>query len=181
MACGFRSMLFTTACLVCCGGRATETTNGGAAETASGGAASSGAAGAAGVLTSAGFPGASGSSTGGPGSACVDTVPCVQTDRWDATLCKCVPNDAQDAGAGGNCATSADCAGPLPNSCALCPDGLTACAHYECTTGKCEIATCGPDGQPCGPGTMYLQCPAGWSCLMDENQSVGRCIIIGNK
>lgn len=67
--------------------------------------------------------------------ACVQNVVCVKGDHWDSQLCRCVP----DAPA---CTTAADCTGALPQICQVCPNGTTACAHFECVGGQCQVAIC---------------------------------------
>ena len=72
------------------------------------------------------------------GTTCVQNVLCVVGDHFDRTLCKCVP----DSGAS-SCVTAADCKGVLPALCQQCSDGTTACAHFACASGTCQVVTCG--------------------------------------
>ena len=72
------------------------------------------------------------------GTTCVQNVLCVVGDHFDRTLCKCVP----DSGAS-SCVTAADCKGVLPALCQQCSDGTTACAHFACASGSCQVVTCG--------------------------------------
>lgn len=69
---------------------------------------------------------------------CVQNVLCVVGDHFDRTLCKCVPNSG-----GSSCVSAADCKGVLPALCQQCPGGGTACAHFACVSGACEVVTCG--------------------------------------
>ena len=61
-----------------------------------------------------------------------DPLVCPAGEHWDLTLCQCVPT----------CATAADCTGALPQFCEVCADGGAGCAHFECISGACQIATC---------------------------------------
>lgn len=54
---------------------------------------------------------------------------------------QCIPAPA-DAGVNA-CKTAADCHGALPDICEVCPNGGTACAHFVCMAGTCEVAICG--------------------------------------
>jgi hypothetical protein len=41
------------------------------------------------------------------------------------------------------------CKGPLPDTCEVCADGATGCAHWEVVHGKCEVEFCpGPSTGP---------------------------------
>jgi hypothetical protein len=62
-----------------------------------------------------------------------DPIRCPQGEVFDQTLCKCVP---------AGCTTAADCSGPLPQLCQICADGSSACAHWACVAGQCQVATC---------------------------------------
>ena len=47
-------------------------------------------------------------------------------------------SDASDGGAG-----TCDCSGlALPDVCMVCTDGQTACAHFVCEAGTCEVQIC---------------------------------------
>jgi hypothetical protein len=43
------------------------------------------------------------------------------------------------------CTVSTDCTGMMPHKCSQCSDGTSACAHWACVHGACEIATCAAD------------------------------------
>jgi hypothetical protein len=62
-----------------------------------------------------------------------DPLPCASPQLWDPALCRCV-----------DCVTAGNCRGPLPQLCRVCADGQTACAHWACMSGACQVATCGP-------------------------------------
>lgn len=68
---------------------------------------------------------------------CVQNVLCIVGDHFDSNLCKCVPDSKASA-----CVTAADCKGVLPALCQECSDGGTACAHFACAAGACQIAIC---------------------------------------
>jgi hypothetical protein len=61
-----------------------------------------------------------------------DPIKCPVGERWDSTLCKCVPG----------CNTAADCSGLLPALCKVCDGGANGCAHWACIANKCEVAYC---------------------------------------
>jgi hypothetical protein len=111
-------------------------------------------------------PGAGGS------GGCVETELCATSAHWDPSVCGCVPNalDAGSGGEGASggsagaagstsagstsaagaagtpsgqfCSGDVDCQGPLPQICQICPNGATACAHYECVAAQCEVTIC---------------------------------------
>jgi hypothetical protein len=64
-------------------------------------------------------------------------------------VCRAQPCKApsEDAGAAQPCQAASDCSGPLPQLCASCvnanggPQG-SACAHWICKAGSCEIGIC---------------------------------------
>ena len=62
-----------------------------------------------------------------------DPVVCPSGQSFDTTLCKCVAP---------GCKTAADCTGPLPQLCEVCPEGGSGCAHFACVAGQCQIAFC---------------------------------------
>ena len=68
---------------------------------------------------------------------CVQNVLCIVGDHFDRDLCKCVP----DSGAS-SCVAAVDCKGVLPALCQQCADGGTACAHFVCASGTCQVAVC---------------------------------------
>jgi hypothetical protein len=72
------------------------------------------------------------------GATCVQNVLCVIGDHFDRSLCKCVPDTGVSS-----CVTAADCKGVLPALCEQCGDGSTACAHFVCASGTCQVAVCG--------------------------------------
>lgn len=43
---------------------------------------------------------------------------------------------------GAACTADTDCAGLLPQFCRACGDGSSACAHWSCVAGTCQVATC---------------------------------------
>jgi hypothetical protein len=69
----------------------------------------------------------------GPHEACCNGV-C----QPDGELCKAP-----------QCASAADCKGPLPQLCEVCANGKSECAHWECVAGACVTAICDP--LPPGP------------------------------
>jgi hypothetical protein len=62
-----------------------------------------------------------------------DPIVCPTGQVFDSTLCKCVTPP---------CTTAADCTDPLPQLCQVCADGGTACAHWSCVAGQCQVTTC---------------------------------------
>lgn len=70
---------------------------------------------------------------------CVDNVLCIQGDRFDTTLCECVPDTSPTTP---SCMTATDCTGALPALCQLCADGSAGCAHFTCVAGQCQVAYC---------------------------------------
>jgi hypothetical protein len=62
-----------------------------------------------------------------------DPVVCPSGETFDSKLCKCIPS---------GCKTAADCTGPLPQLCQVCADGGSACAHWSCVAGRCQVALC---------------------------------------
>jgi hypothetical protein len=57
-------------------------------------------------------------------------------------------DSSQDGGtaaedAGPSSTGSCDCSGmALPDICMVCTDGQSACAHFVCNAGMCEVAIC---------------------------------------
>ncbi len=43
---------------------------------------------------------------------------------------------------GPECTSAADCKGVLPGICQVCSDGQSACAHFVCAAGTCEMQIC---------------------------------------
>ena len=78
-------------------------------------------------------------SFGDAAPTCIDNVLCIQGDHFDTTLCKCVPDTTPTTPA---CGVATDCTGALPALCQLCPDGGSACAHFTCVAGQCQVAYC---------------------------------------
>lgn len=74
-------------------------------------------------------------------STCVQNVLCIRGAHFDRTQCKCVPDETGDAGTAA-CNTATDCRGLLPAICEQCPGDNTACAHFACVAGQCQIAIC---------------------------------------
>jgi len=62
-----------------------------------------------------------------------DPIPCPAGQVFDRTACKCVA---------AGCASVSDCSGPVPQLCEVCSNGTTACAHWACVTGQCQVAIC---------------------------------------
>ncbi len=82
------------------------------------------------------------------GGTCVPLVPdaCYIGSVGDATQYSCggglgveccLPPQADTS-----CHADTDCSGILPQFCRQCSDGSTSCAHWSCTEGACQIATC---------------------------------------
>ncbi len=67
---------------------------------------------------------------------CVDNVLCIRGDRFDTTLCKCVPDTTP------SCSSASDCTGAVPALCQLCANGGYGCAHFACVAGQCQLAYC---------------------------------------
>jgi hypothetical protein len=82
------------------------------------------------VCVDSGVPDKGGTCQKGP--VCAPT-PCPSAATFDPVACKCVVP---------NCATAADCTGPLPLSCQVCGDGAVACAHWSCVAGQCQTTFC---------------------------------------
>jgi hypothetical protein len=60
-----------------------------------------------------------------------DPSVCPTGEVFSRDLCQCV-----------GCVTAADCTGPLPQLCEVCPDGSTGCAHWSCVANACDVETC---------------------------------------
>jgi hypothetical protein len=81
---------------------------------------------------------------------------CQVASRVDGTctpecgaVCRAQPCRApnEDAGAAQRCQAAADCSGALPQLCEVCKDATgaprgTACAHWTCAQGRCEVGIC---------------------------------------
>ncbi|MHB1843412.1 MAG: hypothetical protein ACYCWW_01080 [Deltaproteobacteria bacterium] len=62
-----------------------------------------------------------------------------------------------------SCQSAADCSGMLPDFCRVCADGSNGCAHWDCLSGACQVATC--EAAP-PPASCQLEsdCAQGQSC-----------------
>jgi hypothetical protein len=98
---------------------------------------------------------------------CADGVTCA-TSQCVKGQCKCNSFCPPSA-----CTAATDCTGPLPKiACRLCSDGSSACPHWECDNGTCQInlGSCPPQPQACG-GIAGIQCPSGMICVDNPTDS----------
>jgi hypothetical protein len=78
-----------------------------------------------------------------------------------------------DPDAGNACTASSDCSGILPQFCEQCSDGTTACAHFECVSNQCQIATC--------PAAPVANCRAIVECVQGKHWDATQCACVDDQ